>query len=140
MEIWQLIVSVCAGMVTVLTLLDKIGVFKRIKQAVVAFNSATTLKEQLDELKVEMSKMTKGQDGQNQALLSILRTELYRCFKQNRDIEAWTDCDCFVQSKMHEAYKQLGGNGEETIWWQNKITWRIVSEEEYAALIQNVKV
>lgn len=111
MEFWQVIVSGCAGVITLLTFLEKIGVTKKVKTA---------------------EEKTKNQ---NLALLAILRNELYKCFKENREIAAWTDDECSVQTKMHDAYKSLGGNGEEKIWWDKKQKWAIVSDEDYHALV-----
>ena len=77
------------------------------------------------------------QRDQNVALLAILRNELYRSFRMNRELRAWTDDECFVQTKLHEAYKNLHGNGEEEIWWEKKKHWNIVTHDEYDELIRN---
>lgn len=111
MEFWQIIVSGCAGIITLLTFLEKTGLTKKVKTTEDKF------------------------DNQNLALLAILRNELYQCFKENRQLGAWTYDECGVQTKMHEAYKSLNGNGEEKLWWDIKKTWNIVSDEEYHELV-----
>lgn len=116
METWQIIVSTCAGIITLLNLSDRIGITKKVR------NTEDTFK------------------NQNLALLAILRNDLYQCFKQHREFGAWTDDECGVQTKMHDAYKSLGGNGEEKLWWDKKQTWAIVSDEEYHELVQTKTV
>lgn len=110
MELWQIIITGCAGVITFLTFLEKIGLTKKIRYTEEKFRS------------------------QNLALLAILRNELYKCFKENRELSAWSDAESSVQTKLHEAYKSLGGNGEEKLWWDKKATWTIVSDEEYHEL------
>lgn len=107
-----MIITGCAGVITLLTFFEKIGVTKKVKETRIL------------------------QENQNQALLAILRNELYRSFKENREYEAWTDAECGVQTKMHEAYKNLHGNGEETLWWHKKQTWAIVSDEEFHDIVK----
>jgi hypothetical protein len=115
MEIWEIVITACTGIITLLTFLDKIGLTKKVKNTEDKFKN------------------------QNLALLAILRNELFKCFKENRDIAAWTDDECCVQTKMHEAYKALNGNGEEKIWWDKKQKWAIVSDEDYHELINAKK-
>ena len=135
MTTWQIVITTCAGFITILTLFEKLGItsrlrradadVKEVRQLITSVNNMTTLQKELMNL----------QKDQNNALLAILRNELYKSFKTNRDIEAWTDDECAVQTKLHAAYKALYGNGEEDIWWEKKKTWRIVSNEEYQELI-----
>ena len=115
MEVWQLIISVCAGLITIMTFLDKVGLTKSIKKVDCEFKELKRLPEQIKNLSTEIEGINNFQKMQNQALLAILRNDLYRCFKDNRDLGAWTDDECQVQTKMHEVYKVLGGNGEEAI-------------------------
>lgn len=136
METWQLIISVCAGLITIMTFLDKVGLTKSVKKVDSDFKELKGLPEQINNLSAEIEGMGNFQKIQNQALLAILRNGLYRCFKDHRDLDAWTDDDCQVQTKLHEAYKALGGNGEEAIWWEKKKTWKIYSEDEMQELIR----
>lgn len=115
MELWQVVVSGCAGLITLLTFLEKIGLTKKVKTTEDKFKN------------------------QNLALLAILRNELYKCFKENREVGVWTDAECGVQTKMHDAYKSLGGNGEEKLWWDKKESWEIVSDEAYYELTESKK-
>ncbi len=134
METWQLIVSLCAGIITLITFLDKIGVTKSVKKVDSDFKELKGLLEQVSKMGTEVEAITALQEKQTQALLAILRNDLYRCFKDHRDIAAWTDDDCRVQTNIHEAYKALGGNGEEAIWWEKKKTWKIMTEDELEEL------
>ena len=111
MELWQLLITFFAGSVTILTFFEKVGMIKKVKE-----------QKQL-------------QKNQNDALLAILRNELYRSFKENRIYNAWTMSESGVQHKMHQAYKALHGNGEEEAWWQHKLKWEILNEEEYHKLV-----
>ena len=130
METWQYIVTLCAGIITFITFFDKIGVTKSVKKVDADFKELKGLIEQVSKTGAEVEAITALQEKQTQALLSILRNDLYRCFKDHRDIAAWTDDDCRVQTNIHEAYTALGGNGEEAIWWEKKKTWKIISEDE----------
>lgn len=136
MEHWQIFVSFCAGLVTVITLIDKIGLTKKVKYHNDTFSKLVEILPKVIILNNEFEKMSALQGNQNQALLAILRNELYRCFKENREFGAWTDSECEVQTKIHEAYKSLKGNGTEQIWWEKKQLWRIVSDEEFHDLIK----
>ena len=136
METWQLIISICAGLITIMTFLDKVGLTKSVKKVDSDFKELKGLPEQINNLSAEIEGMGNLQKIQNQALLAILRNDLYRCFKEHRDLGAWTDDDCQVQTKIHEVYKALGGNGEEAIWWEKKKSWKIYSEDEMQELIR----
>jgi hypothetical protein len=136
METWQLIISICAGLITIMTFFDKVGLTKSVKKVDSDFKELKELPEQINNLSAEIEGMGNLQKIQNQALLAILRNDLYRCFKDHRDLGAWTDDDCQVQTKIHEAYKALGGNGEEAIWWEKKKSWKIYSEDEMQELIR----
>ena len=127
MEIWQIFVSICAGIITILTFFDKIGVSKAIKK----LEGLNGIPRQVDKILVDMDALKKLQSTQNEALMSILRHDLYESFKKHRTIGAWTDDECRVQTQIHEAYRALNGNGEEDIWWQNKVLWKILSEEDF---------
>lgn len=137
METWQLIVSVCAGIITVLSLFEKMGLTAAVRKVDYEFGELKKLPKQLDGISTDVETLGTLQRVQNQALLAILRNDLYQCFKCNREIEAWTDDDCRVQTTLHEVYKGLNGNGEEDIWWERKKKWRIVSNEEYCDLLEN---
>lgn len=136
METWQLIISICAGLITIMTFFDKVGLTKSVKKVDSDFKELKGLPEQINNLSAEIEGMGNLQKIQNQALLAILRNDLYRCFKDHRDLGTWTDDDCQVQTKIHEAYKALGGNGEEAIWWEKKKSWKIYSEDEMQELIR----
>ena len=134
MELWQTIISICAGIITIVTVLEKLGISKRVSKIDKEFNSLKQLPDQVKGIQDELKNLGNLQLGQNNALLAMLRNTLYQSFKDNRDIEAWTDDECSVQTKIHNAYKALHGNGEEEIWWERKKTWKIVSNEEYEKL------
>lgn len=134
MELWQLIISICAGLITILTLFDKLGLTKRMQKVDCDFTKLKELPDQVGILSGHVQNLMALQTAQNQALLALLRNDLYRCFRDNRDVGAWTDDECRVQTLMHTAYSALNGNGEEAIWWEKKKNWRIVTESEYAVL------
>jgi biopolymer transport protein ExbB/TolQ len=134
MELWQTIISICAGIITIVTVLEKLGINKRVSKIDNEFNSLKKLPDQVKGIQDELKNLGNLQLDQNNALLAMLRNTLYQSFKDNRDIAAWTDDECSVQTKIHNAYKTLQGNGEEEIWWERKKTWKIVSNEEYEKL------
>lgn len=136
MELWQTIISICAGIITIVTVLEKLGISKRFSKVDRDFNSLKQLPDQVKVIQDELKNLGGLQLNQNNALLAMLRNTLYQSFKDNRDLAAWTDDECSVQTKIHNAYKALHGNGEEEIWWERKKTWKIVSNEEYEKLNQ----
>lgn len=135
MGIWQLFVSICAGVVTVITVLEKLGIITRIKKVDADSNELKKLSTQITDIQKNQHEFGELQKDQNCALLAILRSDLYQSFKDHRDIEAWTDDEANVQTKLHAAYRALNGNGEEELWWDKKKTWKIVSNEEYKELL-----
>lgn len=136
METWQMIVSFCASIITILTLAEKIRGTNSFKQLDSAMGDLKTVPQNIATLKTDLTQLSSLQISQNAALLALLRNDLYRCFKDNRDIAAWTDDDARVQTTLHEVYRALNGNGEEEIWWEKKKTWRIVSDTEYHELVR----
>ncbi len=134
MDTWQIVVASAAGFVTILTLLEKLGVTNKIKKIDKDFNEMRTMLANLKEISEYQQELIILQKDQNNALLAILRNELYQSFKVHRDLGAWTDDEANVQTKLHVAYRNLHGNGEEELWWEKKKTWRIVSNEEYREL------
>lgn len=136
MEIWQKIITICAGVITLLTLLEKLGVFKTFKKVDNDFSELKKVPIQITALQQNIEHMQDLQQIQNAALLAIIRNDLYQCFKNNRDIGVWTDDEANVQTKLHAVYHDLNGNGEESIWWEKKKFWRIVSNEEFDSLVE----
>ena len=136
MELWQTIISICAGIITIVTVLEKLGILKRFSKVDQEFNSLKQLPGHVKNIQEELKNLGNLQINQTNALLAMLRNTLYQSFKDNRDFSAWTDDECSVQTKIHNAYKALHGNGEEEIWWERKKTWKIVSNEEYENLLQ----
>ena len=132
---WQLFVSICAGVVTVINVLEKLGIITRIKRVEADSNELKKLVAQITDIQENQQQFGVLQKDQNCALLAILRSDLYQSFKDHRDIGAWTDDEANVQTKLHAAYRALNGNGEEEIWWEKKKTWDIVSNEEYKELL-----
>lgn len=137
METWQLIVSVCAGIVTILTVLEKLGLTGKFKKFDREFNELKKLSDNVADIIHNQYGFGELQKDQNNALLAILRNDLYQSFKVHRDLEVWTDDEANVQTKLHAAYRALNGNGEEELWWEKKKGWRIVSAEEYRDLTSN---
>lgn len=135
MEAYQIVVSACAGIITIITLMEKLGLTARVKKIDAEFSEMRKMLANIPEINQLQQDFIGLQTEQNNALLALLRNELYRSFRLNRDIAVWTDDECFVQTKLHQAYKSLHGNGEEEIWWEKKKTWRIVSHEEYQELL-----
>ena len=135
MEIYQWVVTICAGVVTILTLFDKLGLTARFKKVDADFTEMRKMIITIEEVSSLQQELIGLQKDQNNALLAVLRNELYQSFKTNRDVQVWTDDELFVQTKLHQAYKALHGNGEEEIWWEKKKQWRIVSNEEYREII-----
>lgn len=116
--------------------MEKLGLTARVKKIDAEFSAMRQMLSNIPEINQLQQDFIGLQEDQNNALLAILRNELYRSFRLNRDLEVWTDDECFVQTKLHQAYKSLHGNGEEEIWWEKKKTWRIVSHEEYDDLLR----
>ena len=137
MDTWQIIVSTCAGLVTILTVSDKLGITGKLKKADMGINEVEKIIKNITEFSNQQQQLVNLQKDQNGALLAILRNELYRSFRMNRELGVWTDDECFVQTKLHEAYKNLHGNGEEEIWWEKKKHWNIVTHDEYDELMRN---
>ena len=135
METYQWMVTICAGVVTILTLFDKLGLTTRFKKVNSDFTEMQKMIVTIEEVSSLQQELIGLQKDQNNALLAVLRNELYQSFKTNRDIQVWTDDELFVQTKLHQAYKALHGNGEEEIWWEKKKQWRVVSNEEYREII-----
>ena len=130
MENWQIFVSVCTGIIAFISVLDKLGVLATVKRAESSYNELQALIKQSGDLSESVRLITETQDKQNKALLAILRNHLYRSFRDNRRSESWSDDECRVQTLLHGAYVDLEGNGEEAIWWSQKLTWKVLSEEE----------
>lgn len=139
MEIWQLIVSICAGIITIITLLDKLGLLRAVKRVNTDLSDLKKLSEQTLSIQQNLIGISNLQAIQSRALLALLRNDLYQCFKMNRDLGAWTDDEANVQNKLHDVYKDLNGNGEESIWWEKKKDWQIVSNEEYKELLNRCR-
>ena len=137
MDTWQIIVSTCAGLLTILSVSDKLGITGKLKKADMGINEVEKIVKNIAEFNNQQQLLVNLQRDHNGALLAILRNELYRSFRMNRELGAWTDDECFVQTKLHEAYKNLHGNGEEEIWWEKKKTWNIVTHDEYDELMRN---
>ena len=139
MDTWQIIVSTCAGLITILTVSDKLGITGKLKKADTGLNEIEKIVKNITDFSTQQQQLVNLQKDQNGALLAILRNELYQSFRINRKLGVWTDDESFVQTKLHEAYKNLHGNGEEEIWWEKKKTWDIVSNDEYEELMRNKK-
>ena len=139
MDTWQIIVSTCAGLVTILTVSDKLGITGKLKKADTGLNEIEKIVKNITEVNDQQQHLVTLQKDQNAALLAILRNELYQSFRMNRELGIWTDDESFVQTKLHEAYKILHGNGEEEIWWEKKKNWNIVTNDEYEELMRNKK-
>ena len=137
METWQLIVTICAGIITIVSLFEKLGVTNKLKKVDLDFNELKKLNYQFADIIQKQEEFGELQKDQNTALLAILRNDLYQSFKEHRDIEAWTDDEANVQTKLHTAYRNLHGNGEEELWWDKKKSWKIVSTEEYQELLDS---
>ena len=102
-------------------------------------NEVEKIIKNITEFNNQQQQLVNLQKDQNGALLAILRNELYQSFRMNRELGIWTDDESFVQTKLHEAYKNLHGNGEEEIWWEKKKNWNIVTNDEYEELMCNKK-
>ena len=139
MDTWQIIVSTCAGLITILTVSDKLGITGKLKKADTGLNEIEKIVKNITEFNNHQQQLVALQKDQNGALLAILRNELYQSFRLNRELGVWTDDESFVQTKLHEAYKSLHGNGEEEIWWEKKKNWNIVTNDEYEELMRNKK-
>lgn len=135
MQTWQMFVTICAGIITVITLLDKLGVTKQVKQFNKNSQELEDIANAVGEVKGVVDRMGESQELQRAALLALIRNSLYRSFRENREYGVWTDDEATVQTRLHEAYLALGGNGEESLWWSKKTTWEIVSHEEYKRIV-----
>lgn len=134
MDTWQIVIASCAGFVTILTLLEKLGITSRLRKADADFNEIRKMANKLTEINTHQQEFILLQKDQNNALLALLRNDLYQSFKIHRDLGVWTDDEANVQTKLHAAYRALHGNGEEELWWEKKKTWKIISNEEYKEL------
>lgn len=138
MQPWEMIVSVCAGIIVIINLFDKLGgISRKMKQIDKDYSTITQLPKAINDLKKEVQEANLSTVIIIEALRALIRNDLYICFKTNREYQAWTDDECRVQTRLHAVYQKLGGNGEESLWWQNKERWKIVSEEDYLELVRN---
>lgn len=135
MTSWKLILGICAGVVTILTALEKLGITNRLRKADIELTELRKLISHVSDIRANQQEFSELQKDQNNALLAILRNDLYQSFKVHRELGVWTDDEANVQTKLHCAYRALHGNGEEELWWEKKKTWRIVSTEEYKEII-----
>lgn len=135
MTLWKLILGICAGVVTILTALEKLGITNRLRKADIELTELRKLISHVSDIRANQQEFGELQKDQNNALLAILRNDLYQSFKVHRELGVWTDDEANVQTKLHCAYRALHGNGEEELWWEKKKTWRIVSTEEYKEII-----
>ena len=135
MAVWQLVVSICAGVITLITVLEKLGITGGIKKIEREFTELKKLGLHIADININQQEFGSLQKDQNNALLAILRNELFQSFRNNRELKVWTDDECAVQTKLHLAYRALHGNGEEEIWWNRKTQWTIVSVEKYRELL-----
>lgn len=134
-ETWEIIISIAAGLITIITLIDKFGILgQKVKKLDNYLETIEGLPKKMDDLKEQVGGVGEANIVITRALRGIIKNELYRSFKEHREIGAWTDDECRVQTSLHDIYQALGGNGEETIWWQKKSNWKIVSEDEYDRL------
>ncbi len=138
MELWQLIVSISAGSITIITVCEKLGVTNTLKKLDLEFHELKNHNSIVLHINKNQQEFTELQKVQNNAILAMLRNELYQSFKAHRHMEVWTDDECTVQTKLHLAYRALHGNGEEELWWEKKKSWRIVSNDEYMELTENI--
>ncbi len=135
MNLWQLIVSICAGIVTMMTVIEKLGVTNKVKAVEKEFHELKKVISHIADINKSQQEFGELQKDQNVALLAILRNDLYQSFKEHRDVGVWTEDEANVQTKLHCAYQALHGNGEEEIWWEKKKTWKIVANDEYKEII-----
>jgi hypothetical protein len=136
MELWQLIVSICAGIITLITVLEKLGITGGVKKIEKEFKELKKLNAHMGEMNKSQQEFGELQRDQNNALLAILRNDLYQSFKAHRHLHVWTDDECNVQTKLHLAYRALHGNGEEELWWERKKSWEIISDEDFRKLTE----
>ena len=136
MEAWQLIISICAGVVTMITVLEKLGIIGGIKKIEREFSELKKINANMNGLTEGQQKFGELQKDQNNALLALLRNDLYQSFKMHRLYKVWTDDECTVQTKLHLAYRALNGNGEEELWWEKKKSWTIVTDEEFRKIVE----
>lgn len=147
MELWQTFICICAGVVTLFTLVEKLrgtASFKKLDKALkdlqIISGEFTNFKKDMDELKNELATSNDMQILQKDALLALLRNDLYRCFRDNRNIGAWTDDDFQVQTTLHVVYRALKNDDrqdEEEIWWARKLKWKIVTDSEYQRMVKS---
>lgn len=130
MDQWTFAISIISGVLVIIALMDKIGVLSKLKKIDNDYRELQDLLKDFESSSVNLATLAEIQQNQNLALLAMLRDHLYRSFRDNRSNAAWSDDECRVQTNLHEAYKSLNGNGEEAIWWSQKLTWRVVSQEE----------
>ena len=65
METWQLIISVCAGLITIMTFFDKVGLTKSVKKVDCEFKELKRLPEQIKNLSTEIEGTNNFQKMQN---------------------------------------------------------------------------
>lgn len=135
MELWQIIISIAAGLITLSTFIEKIGkAVQNVKKADNYMDEVRSLPGKIEALTYQFAETNRISGLMSEALKSILRNELYICFKDHREIGACTDDEFRVQTALHHAYTRLGGNGEEAVWWEKKIQWKIVTDDEFERL------
>jgi len=106
MDTWQIVVASAAGFVTLFTLFEKLGVTNKLKKVDTDFNEMRKMLANLHEINKSQQDLLCLQRDQNNALLALLRNDLYQSFKIHRDLGAWTDDEANVQTKLHAAKKE----------------------------------
>ena len=75
MDTWQIIVSTCAGLITILTVSDKLGITGKLKKADTGLNEIEKIVKNITDFSTQQQQLINLQKDQNGALLAILRNE-----------------------------------------------------------------
>ena len=81
MEVYQLVVAASAGIITIITLLEKLGLTARVKKIDNEFNEMRKMLSTIPKINETQKEFVALQEGQNNALLALLRNELYQSFR-----------------------------------------------------------
>jgi hypothetical protein len=166
-EYWEFSLLIIAGIMAFLQFFDRTGVSGKLKRLADQYEELCKLndvfemhsKESADRLSLIESQQetmlnmmvrmqtfldkpdnkSEVQDKRREALLAVLKGQLFGSFKKHRSVKAWTDDEFHMQTVFHELFVALGGNGEESVWWEQKRSWDIVDEEDLERLKNKVK-
>ena len=111
MEYFSIAVAIISGLVIFASALEKFGITGQLKRIENDRRDVQALIDKVSVLSITVERFSTTQELQGRALQAMLKNHLYRSFKENRKIGAWTDDECRVQTSLSKetAKKSYGG-------------------------------